>query len=130
GLLSDRCEPYRLLDFGFGLEGVTGRTERAQLMAAVLETLLGPEEERAAVWQTAPPLDFVIGGEQLGYTATLRNLSRTLTQTFRIEANGGVWGRSILTPTLTLPPCGAGQTALRIEVPPNLPRDAHHAIQW
>lgn len=130
GLLSHRCEPFRLLYFGFGLEGVTGRADRAQLMAAILETLLGHEEERAAVWQTSPPSDFVIGGEQLAYTATLRNLSRTMTQTFRIEANGGVWARSILTPTLTLAPCGAGQTALRIEVPPNLPRDARHAIQW
>lgn len=130
GLLSSRCDPFRLLYLGFGLEGVTGRTGRAQLMAAVLETLLGPEEERAAVWQTAPASDFVVGGEQRAYTATLRNLSRTLTQTFQLEAVGGDWPRSILTPTLTLAPCAAGRTVLSIDIPAELPRDTYHTIHW
>lgn len=130
GLLSNRCAPFRLLYLGFGLEGVTGRAERTQLMAAVLETLTGPEEQRAAVWQSASASDFVVGGEQLAYTATLRNLSRTLTQTFQLEAIGGDWPRSILTPTLTLAPCAAGRTVLSLDVPAELPRDTRHVIHW
>lgn len=130
GLLSNRCEPFRLLYLGFGLEGVTGRAERAQMMAAVLETLIGPEEQHTAIWQSSPASDFVVGGEQPAYTATLRNLSRTLTQTFQLEAIGGDWPRSILTPTLTLAPCAAGQTVLSLDVPAELPRDTRHVIHW
>lgn len=127
-LMSRRCEPFRLLYFGFGLEGVTGRAQRAALMQASLDALLGPDDPPAALWQPSQVVDFAPSGEELAYTTTLRNLNPVLTTTFAIEAEGGWWPRAILSPTLTIPPCGAANTVLTLQVPPGLPPNESHAI--
>ncbi|CUS02153.2 putative Subtilisin [Candidatus Promineifilum breve] len=127
-LLSRRCEPFRLLYFGFSLEGVSGRAARAALMQTTLDVLLGPDDPLAAIWQPAEVTDFALGGDQHAYTATLRNLNPVLTQTFAIEAGGGWWPRAVLTPTLTIPPCGAADTVVTVDVPAGQPPDSHHEV--
>lgn len=128
-LSANRCKPYRLLYLGFGLEGVSGQTNRAALMQAILDTLLEPTAGReAASWQPTTIDDFAIGGDRPVYTITLHNLNHESTQTFAIEAMGGAWPRTVLTPTLTIGPCESGQTAVALDVPRELPRGLRHEM--
>jgi hypothetical protein len=128
-LSANRCKPYRLLYLGFGLEGVSGRTNRAALMQAILDTLLEPTEGlEEASWQPTTINDFAIEGDQPVYTVTLHNLDHTATRTFTIEAMGGAWPRTVLTPTLTIGPCESGRTAVALNVPQELPRGLRHEM--
>lgn len=127
-LLADRCQPFRLLYMGFGLEGVTGRTQRAALMAAILETLLAPEAAEAGLWQPEEVNDFALAGNHLTYTLTLRNLNRELTQTFNIDTRGGDWPRTVVTPSLAIGPCDAARTGITVNVPAHVTRDQRHIL--
>lgn len=127
-LLASRCEPYRLIYLGFGLEGVTGRANRSALMQSILETLLSPEAREDGFWQPPQIEDFALGGDQPVYTLALRNLNRELTQTFHIESSGGDWQRNVLTPTLQIGPCGTANTMVSVNVPEGLGNDEHHTI--
>jgi hypothetical protein len=128
-LSANRCKPYRLLYLGFGLEGVSGRSNRAALMQASLETLLEPmDRHEEASWQPTMISDISIGGDRPVYTVTLHSLNRLVTQTFNIEATGGTWPRTVLTPTLNIGPCESRRTVVTLQAPPELPRGARHEL--
>lgn len=127
-LLADRCQPFRLLYMGFGLEGVTGRAQRAALMRSILDTLLAPETAEAGLWQPKEIDDFALAGDRLVYTVTLRNLNRELTRTFQVDTNGGEWVRAVVTPTLTIGPCDAARTAVTVTAPAQVARDQRHTL--
>ncbi|HID53643.1 MAG TPA: DUF11 domain-containing protein, partial [Anaerolineae bacterium] len=73
--------------------------------------------------------DFALPGQQLVYTVTLRNLSETLTDTFRIASVNTGWNTSIVTRTLTLGPCQTGETVVKIDVPAGAAKDARHTTR-
>lgn len=129
GLLAGHCTPYRLAYLGFGLEGVSSEEARADLMQRLFSELFAPRISSGV--QVAPAVidDFALAGESLVYTLTVRNLSETLTDTFRFTTNNGEWTSSLVTPTLTLGPCTTAATVLQLNVPANAPADAHHQLQ-
>ncbi|MCK5923118.1 MAG: hypothetical protein KAG66_19420, partial [Methylococcales bacterium] len=117
GLLAGHCEPFRMVQLGFGLEGVSGAANRAALMERSLDALLAPRVEVDMRWLPSGIDDFVLPGQSFVYTVTLQNLSERLTDTLNISIPANEWQATILTPTLTLGPCNAGQTVITVDVP-------------
>jgi hypothetical protein len=129
GLLASHCAPHRLAYLGFGLEGVSGANNRADLLQRVFGALFAPRIAAGGQWTPAAIDDFALAGDSLVYTLTLRNMSETLTDTFRLAATDGSWASSLVTPTLTIGPCQSAETVLRLDVPAAALEDADHRLK-
>lgn len=129
GLYSDFCGPYHIVHLGFGLEGVSGADKRAAVIERSYsffeepEPLAGVEFRPGAVSQLAAP------GSRLTYTLSLVNRNETLTDTFTLDFGGTTWSTNLITPTLTVGPCGREETIVTIDVPPSLAVD-HQETFW
>lgn len=128
GLLAGHCAPYQIIYLGFGLEGVRLADTRAELLRRSLAHFANPRVEHDFQFAPGRVDDFAIAGDALVYTITVRNLSETMTETFDLQPSGGSWPTTLLTPTLTLGPCEAGVTVLRLAVPPDVGRDVGHEM--
>ena len=129
GLQATECAPFRIIYLGFGLEGVTQASDRKAIMGRSLETLQAPASQTGVQWQPEQRDDLVLPGAQTQYILTLQNMSATLTDTFQIQLENNAWPGQTLTPTLTLGPCESGQTAVQINIPPNLAPDQVHTTK-
>ena len=127
-LSAGRCRPFRLIYLGFGLEGISGAKSRAGLLEAALNALLAPAPEDEARWQPSHVSDFAIEGESAGYRLSLSNLNRELTRTFALNSTGGLWPRTIVTPSLTIGPCETAETVIEIKVPEIAGQDEDHVL--
>ncbi len=123
GLGAGQCDPYRIVYWGFGLEGVTGAANRADLLGRSFAYLAAPPIASGARWLNRDVSQIVLPGDQLAYTLTVQNLSETLTDTLDLTLTGAGWPAVVVTPTLTLGPCMVGQTTLTVTVPTAAPDD-------
>ncbi|MCA9978114.1 MAG: DUF11 domain-containing protein, partial [Anaerolineales bacterium] len=128
GLYTSHCQPFHIAYFGFGLEGIS-INERNQILDRSFASFALPPQNSGARWEPAALDDFAIAGSQMVYTLTLRNMSETLTDTFNLSITNGSWPSEIMTQTLKLGTCQAGQTVLRVDVPTGLPKDFTHDIK-
>ena len=53
-------------------------------------------------------------------------MGETLTETFQLGIEGGSWQSSLISPTVTIPPCQTGQVMVRVTVPDDLPISTPH----
>ncbi len=123
GLQAGLCQPYRIAYLGFGLEGVAAAGDRADLVDRTIAYFLSPQQTAGVMWTSADVDDFVLAGDDLAYTLTVRNLSETMTDTFAIQTSGGAWATAVTTPSLTLGPCQSAETAIQATVPDTAVRD-------
>ena len=123
------CDPFRIVALGFGLEGVDGAENRAALMARSIDSLLAPRTPRGVRWLPERRQEIVLPGAEYIYDLALQNMGELQADTFdlRVEADG--WTTSLLTTTLHLKPCRAGQTQLRVTVPPGTPLDTSRELR-
>ncbi len=129
GLQSGACQSFRLSYLGFGLEGVSEATDRAAILEQSFAYFDSPRAQFGVQLTPTSVDDFAIPGQNLAYTLTVRNLSETLTDTFTLDTLGSSWVTALLTESLTLGPCQAGQTVLQISVPNDAPKDFEHTTQ-
>ena len=129
GLQAGDCTSYRLVYFGFGLEGVREAEDRRQLLQSSFDYFQSPRLETGVQWRQADIDDFAVPGTHLTYTFSIQNLSETVTDTFTLTALDATWPTVIVTPTLTLGPCAIAQMVLTMTVPANAPRDSHHNVR-
>ncbi|MEW5989082.1 MAG: S8 family serine peptidase, partial [Chloroflexota bacterium] len=128
GLQAGLCEPFRIVYLGFGLEGVSGAENRAEVVS---RSLVYFDEPPNPVGVSLSPLlvdDFALPGSHLVYTVTVRNLSEQVTDTMALTVNGATWPASVVTPTLTLGPCQSGQSVVTIDVPAGLAAGTVHTL--
>ena len=131
GLLSGRCDPYQVTYFGFGLEGVSGADNRADLVQAGMDWLMTPPAQVGVVLEPNETVDgLVVPGQTYSYTIYVHNISETVTDTFALSTENAIWPTSLVTSTLTLGPCTMGKTVLNITVPNNLPHNTQHTMQF
>ncbi len=123
GLTAGYCTPFRLVYLGFGLEGVPEAGERAEILRRSFTYFNQPREQEGVQFLNAPIDELAIPGEEMTYTLRLFNRSETLTDTFTLSISGADWPTGLLTKTLTLGPCRAGQTILSLDIPADLPAD-------
>lgn len=129
GLQAGHCDPFHLLYLGFGLEGVTKAADRAALLDRSIDFFGLPPLVTGVQWQQESYDDFALPGSQLVYTLTLRNLSQTMTDTFRLGISTDLWPTSLVTTTLTLGKCEPGRTILKVDVPADAPSDFVHDLR-
>jgi uncharacterized repeat protein (TIGR01451 family) len=122
------CEPYNIVYLGFGLEGVSPATVRPQLVERSLNWLVAPPNPAGIQLAPGQVDSLAVPGSTYAYTFTLYNISETITDTFSLSIEGASWNSSILTPTLTLGPCQAGETVVYLTVPANLSANIHHSM--
>ena len=123
GLQAGYCKPYRLIYFGFGLEGVTGRAVRADLVKRSVASLIGPRNPSGLRWLSDQQHELVAPGEKLLLEMEIQNMSEVMTDTFDLTIGSNPWGGSLITKTLTLKPCKIGQTDLKLDIPMDAPQD-------
>jgi hypothetical protein len=117
------CQPFKIIHLGFGLEGVDGAGQRAELVGRSFDHFEAPPVEAGlevgpkVIDELAPP------GEHLTYTIEIRNLSETVTDTFAIDVSGAGWPVLWDLRQLTLGPCGSNRVDLVVYVPEDLERD-------
>ena len=119
---SGECQPHSVVYLGFGLEGVTGRSNRAEVVSRAMVQFSQQPPEAAVDFLRAPIEDFVAPQETRRYELPIVNLSETLTDTFIISVGENSWPATIVTPTLTVGPCRLAHTELILQVPAALPR--------
>lgn len=121
GLTAGYCTPFRLVHLGFGLEGVSEAADRAAILADSFAYFNTPREQVGSQFLPTAIDELAIPGTQMAYTIKLFNRSETLTDTFTLAIFGADWPTNLLTKTLTIGPCQAGETVLTLDVPLNLP---------
>ena len=123
------CEDFQIVYLGFGLEGVSTRSSRLDLVQGAIDHFNAPPIAAGLSLQPEDVDDYIRPGHTLTYTIRVRNLSETTTDTISIDLSGGRWTTSVVTPTLTLGPCAEGTTIITVSAPPDTPRDTLHQIQ-
>ncbi|MCA9934073.1 MAG: S8 family serine peptidase [Ardenticatenaceae bacterium] len=129
GLQAGLCEEYRIVYFGFGLEGVTDAAARSGLLERSFTYFQSDYPLVALQWHSPDVDEYAIPGQAHGYWLTLANHSETLTDTFNITTDSDEWATSILTPTMTLGPCTLGQTAVTVTVPSQVEGGMVHEVR-
>ena len=129
GLQAGDCRPFHIVYLAYGLEGVSSAADRHAIVGRAFDTFASPRRTTGARWLPQAIDDFAIPGRRLVYTVTLQNLSETVTDTFNLELSGSDWASTLVTPTLTLGPCQAAETALIVDVPATAPMDTFHQMQ-
>lgn len=123
GLGAGSCDPYRIVYWGFGLEGVTDAQNRANLLASGFDYFAAPPVDSGARWLNQDRTEIALPGEQMVYTLTVQNLSATMTDTLDLALTDNVWPTQVTTPTLVLGPCTSGKTVLTVTIPVNASYD-------
>lgn len=126
GLEAGLCDPYQIVYWGFGLEGVGQVATQADLIERSMISLQTPVQTQGLAVYPGGVEELAFGGRTLQYTVTVRNTSETLTDTFTLALTGQTWNTQLLTPTLTLGPCGTGQTVVSLTIPNGLPSNTEH----
>lgn len=129
GLQAGHCQPYRMVYFGFGLEGVRDGQSRMRLLADTLAYFEEPPVVNGLVWQDSAVYDYVLPGDEAVYTLTVRNLSETMTDTISFGVTSEAWQTELVTTTMALGPCEMGQTVLRVHVPEDAPENSEHQLR-
>lgn len=130
GMLAGYCRQFRVLYLGFGLEGVAQADARTSVLARGLEALQAARTVSGVEWVGGAALaDVALAGTEQVYTLTLRNLSETITDTFRLSVAGDGWKTELMTETLELRPCEMAQTVLRVQAPPEMPDELVHDLR-
>lgn len=126
-LANGQCRPYRIVYFGFGLEGVNGST-RQQLLQKSFDYFQSPRIGQGLRWLEEDVSDFAVPGDTYTYTLDLQNLSETITDTLQVTVQNSLWPTQISTSTLVLGPCDNAPTVLTVTVPAGWPRDTNHTL--
>ena len=123
------CEDYHIVYLGFGLEGVSARSSRQNLVQQAIGHFNAPPVPAGVSLLPESVDDYIRPGHTLTYTLRVRNLSETTTDTIGIDLSGGQWPATVVTPTLTIGPCAEGTTMVTVTAPPEVPRDTLHHFQ-
>jgi hypothetical protein len=129
GLYSDFCGPYHIVHLGFGLEGVSGADNRAAIIERSYSYFEEPEPAAGVEFRPESVSQLAAPGSRLTYTLSLVNRSESLTDTFSLDFSGTTWSTNLITPTVTVGPCGREETIVTIDVPAVLPVD-HEETFW
>ena len=122
-LYAHRCAPFHIVYLGFGLEGVSGAANRAELIARSLDFFTEPDADFGLRYTPAYVDDFVPPSGKRSYEVEILNLGETLTDTFELSIENASWPTSLVTQTLTLGPCESGRTIINVDIPAELPLD-------
>lgn len=126
---SGLCQRYNMFYLGFGLEGVSGVSQRSALLQAGLDSLALPLTAAGVVFESPPSQTFLAaGGATLTHSLQIRNQSELLTSTFTISVQSGGWTAEVISPTLELGACNAGTVPIAIHVPNPLPNHTYQTI--
>ncbi len=135
GVTSGRCRPYRLIWWGFGLEGVGPRDARIAALDAAIKWLASDPQPYGLVLEAPTTLRIGPSPSTQSITLTLHNTG-IQTDTFRLSLSPARWpftltlpdGRTAITQAdLTLPGCISGVLTVTMRIPPAVPR--HQAAQ-
>ncbi|MCB0018260.1 MAG: S8 family serine peptidase, partial [Anaerolineales bacterium] len=118
---SGECQPHSMVYLGFGLEGVTGRSNRSELIRRSLAQFDLPAPAAGVEIARQPIEDFVVSGDVRQYELPFYNLGEFITDTFDVTLAGTSWATQISTPTLMVGPCAVGHSNLTLTVPADLP---------
>ncbi len=129
GLQAGTCEEYRIVYFGFGLEGVVNEEIRSDLLGRSMDFFASPRQEWGVAWRSTPIDDFVIPGQDSNYEILVQNQSELITDTFTITPVGDLWPSSILTPTMEIGPCTIAKALLTVEVPTEVQQGMTHTVR-
>ena len=129
GLRAGLCDPYEIVYWGFGLEGVGQADAQAELLEGSMALLQTPLNTQGVVFFPDTVDELAFGGRTLQYTVTLQNISETFTDTFSLAWANSPWQTELLTSTLTLGPCQSGATVVTVTVPYNLPLNTQYTIR-
>ncbi len=118
GLEVHACQPYRLVYFSFGFEGINGRATRREVMDRVLTWLGTPPAPAAAqitpAWQTA----LQSTGQSITYTVYVHNQNADeATDVYHLSLGAHAWNSVLMTDTITVAPCATGTVTVRVDVP-------------
>lgn len=127
-LQSGLCENFRAVYLGFGLEGVNGAAERAELIGRSLAYFTSPRNPVGVRFRHPPIDDIALPGATLTYSITLQNLSETTTDQFHLEIEGASWPAALSNTIRPLRPCESREVALTIQVPAGLPINTPHSL--
>ena len=123
------CEDYRIVYLGFGLEGISARSTRLDLVRRAIDHFDAPAVAAGVSLLPDDIDDYIRPGHTLTYTLRVRNLSETTTDTIGINLGDSPWQASILTPTLNIGPCDERTTKVTVTAPPDLAPDTPHQLQ-
>ncbi|MCI0727617.1 MAG: carboxypeptidase-like regulatory domain-containing protein [Chloroflexi bacterium] len=128
GLQANACAPFHVVYLGFGLEGVSGAANRADIVQRTYDYFALPEPEYGLDFLPDEIDSLGSPGSQLTFTLTVFNRSETLTDTFQLSLDDPLWPSSLMTTTLTLGPCQGGRTILSVTVPEGLDHGVHESF--
>lgn len=129
GLEAGYCAPHRIIQLGFGLEGIDGADTRRAVLEKSMDALLAPRTPTGVRWVPEGRQEITLPGETYVYDLTLQNMSETVTDTFALQIAPYEWATRLITPSVELGPCAVGQTRIEVDVPADAAPDKGQALQ-
>ena len=118
GQRASLCLPYRAIVLSFGLEAVTSRAARAELIGRVMTWFSAPPE--SAGLQMKPGDAWPVGnfGASVTHSLQLRHAAPgSAANNFTLTASGFRWPTTMLEPSLRLTPCSWVTSSYVVRVP-------------
>ncbi|MCW5854194.1 MAG: carboxypeptidase regulatory-like domain-containing protein, partial [Anaerolineae bacterium] len=124
GVLVDTCVPHRSLYLAFGVEGVRGLANRAELLDRAIQTVAAPTPARALTLYAPSQAEVAGAGAFITYTLRLRNIGAE-NDTYTVRVTDARWPTQVLDPatgravdSLSLDKCMTRDLAVSVRIPP------------
>ncbi|MGB1249692.1 MAG: S8 family serine peptidase [Candidatus Promineifilaceae bacterium] len=118
-LANSICKPYKLVYFGFGLEGVRTGGTRTELLGHTLDYFSDQTAYTGLKFLHDPIDAFVLPGDQVSYTVAIANLDETASRTVELQSNSP-WPTTITPSSVEIESCEAAVVTVSVTVPPNI----------
>ncbi|MCS7059538.1 MAG: S8 family serine peptidase [Anaerolineae bacterium] len=122
GVYAAQCLNYKAAYFAFGFEAINSAAARADTMKRVLDGFaalrptLGVETVSRDAYLTGPAIG--LPGQVVTHLVRLRNTGEAgVTQTFALSLTSQSWPAALLSPTVTLAPCGSALVVISVTIP-------------
>ena len=129
GHQAGHCLPFRAINLGFGLEGVSSRSTRAQILAQSVNWFQSPPVvDRFAA---TPPIETNVDDFGKTVTHTLRLFNQAEagpSDTYTFNLSGNQWTVDFPYPSITLKPCETAVLIFTVTIPPDVPRNAQDQL--
>ena len=129
GLQAGQCQPFRMSYLGFGLEGVSGSTNRDAILAQSFAYFDTPRQETGLEWRPESINDLAPPGNELIYPVHMQHLGELITDTYSLRIDDALWPVSLNTTSVELGPCNSELITITVQIPADAPRDLVHDFE-
>ncbi|MDX1615254.1 MAG: S8 family serine peptidase [Candidatus Promineifilaceae bacterium] len=128
GLQSGLCQPFRLVQLGFGLEGVNGTDARRQLVERTFAYFDTPRQPSGLLFQPDSLAALTAADSTVSFDLRLVHTGEIITDTLSFSVQNTPWDVELSKTEVTMGPCTATELNVTVPVPADAPPDTRQTF--